>query len=244
MAEVITIGIAFIGGIVSFFSPCILPLIPGFLSYLSGTTVEKAQKKRKIQLKIFLNAVLFVVGFSLIFILLGTITGFLGESLPAFRVWLARIGGAIIIIFGLWTLGLLKISFLSRERGLNPLRFKRFGPAGPVLVGGSFGAGWSPCVGPILSVILGLSLSMSSAAEGASLLAVFSLGLAIPFLITGAFTAQASTFITKYTQASGKVRTFFTILKILAGITLIILGIFVFTNNIERFLSLFIFAPF
>lgn len=238
MAEPITATIAFVGGLVSFFSPCILPLIPGFLSYLGGTKIEDV-KKDGLQKKVFLNSVLFVFGFSAVFIILGSLLGFIGESLPFLRIWLSRIGGAIIIIFGLWTMGFLKIGFLSRERGMS-LRFKKYGYVGSGLVGASFGAGWTPCIGPILSIILGLSLSMSSAAEGAFLLSIYSLGLAIPFLITGLFTAKISKFISKYQEKREKLKMFFQILKVLGGIILIILGIFVFTRNLETFLYLFI----
>ena len=240
MAEPLTVGIAFFGGIISFFSPCILPLIPGFLSYLSGTKVDDI-KQKGLQRKVFLNSLFFVIGFSIVFILLGSLLGLLGESLPTARLWLARIGGAVIIIFGLWTMGLLNISFLSRERGIST-RFKKYGYGGSTMIGASFGVGWTPCVGPILSVILGLSLSMGSVGEGAFLLSAYSLGLAIPFLITGAFTARISGWVIRYQKKREHANTLFAALRIAGGILLIILGIFVFTNNLERFLSIFMFS--
>jgi cytochrome c-type biogenesis protein len=179
---------------------------------------------------------LFVAGFSAVFILLGSLLGLVGETIPAIRLWLSRLGGAVIILFGLWTVGLLSLPFPAGKRIAG---LRKYGYGGSALMGVSFGAGWTPCVGPTLSVILGLSLSMASAREGAFLLSVYSLGLAVPFLITGAFTSRASGWVLEYQKKREQARTLFTILRVLGGTLLIILGIFVFTNNLERFLSLF-----
>lgn len=234
MAQELTLGIAFIGGLLSFFSPCILPLIPAYVSHLAGTTVEEIgnKKSKLLQTKVFANSIFFILGFSALFILVGLSIGFISEKFSGFNVWLGRVAGVIIILFGLQTLGLLKIPFFSGEYRI------RTNIAGQsyfksTIVGAAFGLGWSPCIGPILASILVLAGSSASAVTGASLLIAYSIGLSIPFLVTGLFTSAISRFI----QATNR---YFGIVNILSGILLILLGIIVFTNNFSRLLALFV----
>ena len=225
----ISVWVAFIGGFIAFFSPCIIPLIPAYLSYLSGTTLDEVEQKKKINWNIFVNSLFYSLGFAVIFTLLGIFTGLLGSRIVGFQYWLMKIGGAIIIIFGLHTLGLLEIPFLAREVKVSG-KIKAGSYFSSFLLGASFGVGWTPCVGPILASILLLAGTSGSALQGGYLLLFFSMGLSIPFIITGLFTSSVSRFINKSNK-------YFRIFNIIAGILLIILGIIVFTNNFTRVIS-------
>ena len=230
-AEVmITAWIAFIGGFLAFFSPCIIPLIPAYLSYLSGTTLSQVEKEqKKINWGIFINSIFYSLGFAVIFTTVGVLTGLLGSQFAAYQTWISRVGGTIIIIFGLHTLGLLDIPFLAREArpGQN---IKAGNYLSSFILGASFGIGWTPCVGPILASILLLAGASGSAFQGGYLLAFFSLGLSVPFLLTGLFTSTIAKFIRER-------KGFLHALNIIAGILLIVLGIIVFTDNFTRVLS-------
>ena len=220
MVEV-TIIVAFIAGIVSFVSPCVLPLIPGFLAYLSGTSAGEHGSR----LKVFLNSVAFVLGFSVIFALLGVLlnTILAGVSLKVLT-WLSRIGGVIIIIFALYILGLIKISFLEREHKLKVTKKFSITYATSFVFGAAFAVGWTPCVSAILGSVL--ALTVTKPALGFVLLMSYALGLGIPFLIVGLFTTQATKVISK----SATVLKYF---NIVVGILLLMLGILVFTNKLN-----------
>lgn len=223
----ITIIVAFIAGLVSFLSPCMLPIIPAFLTYLAGVSLtEKTESKQK---HIFLNSLFFVFGFSVVFALLGIL---LNTVLQTFaydiQAWLARIGGIVVIFFGLYLVGLIEIPLLEREYkfkiGLkfNSKYFTSF------LFGSALAAGWTPCVGIAFGSILGLAAIKPGLAF--YLLLSYSLGLGVPFLIVGLFTSQASNFITNVTLRHSK---FFKYINIAFGTILIILGIFAFTQNLN-----------
>lgn len=219
----VSLFVAFLAGVVSFLSPCVLPIIPGFLAYLAGTTVSQAQANRR---AMFLNSLFFVLGFSIVFSLLGVLLNTVLESV-AYDVqdWLARIGGALIIVFGLYLTGLINIPFLAQEH-----KFQVKGQFGSryltsLLFGAAFAAGWTPCVGAVLGTILGLAASMPGSAL--TLLLVYSLGLGLPFLVVGLFAGQAQGLIQRYARW---VKYF----SIAFGVILIILGILVFTRNLER----------
>jgi len=220
---------SFFAGLLTFLAPCTLPLVPGYLAFISGEGgIEEAERNRG---KVFWNGVAFIVGFSLVFILLGTIAGLVGSAFAPYQIWLTRIAGVSIIIFGLFMIGILKISFLNKEQHFKaPRIFKRGNLAGSFLFGSAFSLGWTPCVGPILGSILLLASTGATALEGALLLAVFSLGLAIPFLII-AFSVSKSE---RYLQ---KIAKYLNIVSIIGGIFLIILGILVLTGNMSIFLS-------
>lgn len=213
---------AFLGGIVSFLAPCVLPIIPGFLAYLAGTSTSESSSNRK---EIFINSIFFVLGFSVIFALLGVLLNTLLEKVAYdVQIWLSRIGGIMIIFFGLYLIGLIKIPFLEKEYKFGvKTRFKsRYLTS--FLFGLAFAAGWTPCVGPALGVILGLAATQPGSAF--VLLLTYSLGLGIPFIIVGAFTGQAAGFIKRH--AAG-----LKYLNIIFGIILLALGILVFTQKLS-----------
>jgi cytochrome c-type biogenesis protein len=173
-------ALAFVAGLLSFLSPCVLPLIPSYVGFLTGLTLEELDLRRGTAL---LHAVWFVAGFSAIFIALGATASALGVLLLHSQVWIGRVGGVLVILFGLYLLGVLRPGFLMRERKLQLAR-KPLGYLGSALVGITFGAAWTPCIGPILGAILTLAAAQASVGHGAALLAVYSLGLAVPFVAT------------------------------------------------------------
>jgi len=222
----ITIIVAFIAGLVSFLSPCMLPIIPTFLTYLAGVSLADTGSKQK---HIFLNSLFFVMGFSVVFALLGIL---LNTILQAFandvQKWLARIGGIIVIFFGLYLVGLIEIPILEQEHkfkiGLkfNSKYFTSF------LFGAALAAGWTPCVGVAFGSILGFAAIQPGLAF--YLLLSYSLGLGVPFLIVGLFTSRASNFIINATIRHAKT---FKYINIAFGTILIILGILAFTRNLN-----------
>jgi cytochrome c-type biogenesis protein len=172
------IAISFTAGLLSFLSPCVLPLIPSYVTFITGLSLEDVQKARRAAL---VHSLLFVLGFTLIFLALGATATVLGRVLFAHRVWLSRIGGALVILFGLYMLGAFNIGALARERRVH-LADKPVGYLGTVLVGIAFGAGWTPCIGPILGSILTLASSSADLERGLLLLLAYSVGLALPFI--------------------------------------------------------------
>ncbi len=229
MASEITILAAFVAGLLSFASPCVLPLVPGFLSYLGGVGLKEGEKASRS--RVFLNAVAYVLGFVMVFSILGVLlNGVLGAASYDVRTWLSRIGGAIIIIFGLYMLGLIKLDFLQSEHRMKPTGSQvRRSYLFSFLFGASFAIGWSPCVGAILGAVL--TLAATAPGQSFTLLLVYSIGLGIPFLLAGAFIAQAR-------QAIHKLGPLLQYFNIVSGVLLIILGILVFTNNLVRIADL------
>jgi len=224
MTESLIIG-AFLGGLVSFLAPCVLPIIPGFLAYLAGTTTSEAQRNLPAGRQVFLNSVFFVLGFGIVFALLGVLLNTILENIAYdVQVWLSRIGGVMIIFFGLYLVRLIKIPFLEKEYKFGvKTRFKsRY--ATSFLFGLAFAAGWTPCVGPALGVILGLAATAPGSAF--ILLLAYALGLGIPFLIVGAFTGQAADFINRHAVG-------LKYLNIVFGIILLALGVLIFTQKLS-----------
>jgi cytochrome c-type biogenesis protein len=172
------LAVAFSAGLLSFLSPCVLPLIPSYVTFITGLSLDDVQRARRTAL---VHGLLFVLGFSLIFLALGATATVLGRVLLTQRDWISRIGGIIIIVFGLYLLGVLNIGAFARERRLH-LADKPVGYLGTLVVGIAFGAGWTPCIGPILGSILIYTSSEASLSRGLALLTAYSLGLAIPFL--------------------------------------------------------------
>ena len=170
--------VAFLGGLLSFLSPCVLPLVPSYLGFVTGFTLDEMTDRRKMAM---VHATLFVLGFSLVFVLLGASATALGRALNHYQEWVTRIGGVLILFFGLYLLGVIKPGFLSQEQRAH-LDRKPVGYLGSVLVGIAFGAGWTPCIGPILGGILTMAASQGDFQQGMVLLGWYSLGLAVPFL--------------------------------------------------------------
>jgi cytochrome c-type biogenesis protein len=211
----ISLWIAFAGGVISFLSPCVLPIIPGFLAYLAGSAAGEAGAKRS---QIFLNSLFFVIGFSIVFALLGVLLNTILKSAAGdVRTWLSWIGGTLIIFFGLYLTGLIHIPFLDREYHFGNARIFHSRYLTSFVFGASFAAGCTPCVGLALSGAAGTAFY---------LLMAYALGLGIPFLVVGLFAAQAAGFINRYAGAVHYI-------NIVFGILLVVLGILVFTQEIN-----------
>ncbi len=224
---------AFIAGLFTFLAPCTLPLVPAYLGFISGVSVddlkdpEKAGSARR---KIFMNGLLYVIGFSFVFIVLGSLFGLGGSALIKYRLILSRVGGVFVIIFGLFMVGASKLpifNFLQNEKRMHAAAWLKPGsPTSSLIFGATFAFGWTPCVGPILGSILLLASSSATVAGGAFLLGVFSLGLAIPFLLIAAGVGHASQYIKKISK-------FLNIISIIGGVLLIILGYLVLTDQLQ-----------
>jgi cytochrome c-type biogenesis protein len=211
--------IAFTAGLLSFLSPCVLPLIPSYVTFLTGMTLDEAQSARR---TVFVHGLLFVAGFTLIFLALGATATVVGRLLLAYRDWLSRAGGVLIIALGLYLLGLFNIGALSRERRLH-LANKPFGYLGTVLVGVAFGAGWTPCIGPILGAILIYTSSAADLGRGLVLLLCYSLGLAIPFLV-------AALAIERFLRTYASLRHHLAWASRVSGVLLVIVGLLLVTD--------------
>lgn len=212
-------GIAFSAGLLSFLSPCVLPLVPSYVTFITGLSLDDVQRSRRTAL---LHALLFILGFSLIFIALGATATLLGRVLLTYREWITRIGGALVIVFGLYLLGAFTPAMLARERRVH-LADKPIGYLGTVLVGIAFGAGWTPCIGPILGSILAYSTSQADVRQGVLLLAAYSLGLAVPFFL-------AAVAVERFLGVFGWLKKHMSVVNRVAGILLIVVGILMVTD--------------
>ena len=241
---------AFIAGIITFLDPCTLPLVPGYLSFISGAAVSDLQdpaKVTKARVKIFLNGLLYVVGFSAVFIFLGSLFGLGGSVFFQYRGLITQIGGVFVIVFGLFLIAP-AISALTAHRinlmSIPPftlfvperqIRFaQKLKPGNPfssLMFGGTFALGWSPCVGPILGTILTFAASSATVGQGAFLLSIFSLGLAIPFLLVALAIGWASTHL-------AKVGKYLNWVSAVGGAFLILLGVMMVTNNFLLWIGL------
>lgn len=172
------IGVALIAGLLSFLSPCVLPLVPSYVSFLTGMTLEDMERRRRVAVT---HALAFVSGFTIIFVLLGASATALGRTLNYYQAWVERIGGVLIILLALYLLGVLRIGAFAADKRVH-LATKPVGYLGSVLVGVAFGAGWTPCLGPILAAILLYASTTETVGQGMGLLFAYSVGLAIPFL--------------------------------------------------------------
>lgn len=231
----IAITSAFFAGLIMFLAPCTFPLVPGYLGFISGVStkdLEDPMRRDAARKKIFVNGVLFVLGFSVVFVLFGTFAGFLGAQFGLFQDIMRRVGGVLVILFGLFMLGVFRIPFLQQERRLKFPTFLKVG-TGPssFIIGSAFAIGWTPCVGPILGGILALATQSSTALQGAILLGIFSLGLAVPFLVIAATFSRA----TKYVNT---ISHYLHYVEKIGGIFLIFLGILLFTNNFGLLIEL------
>jgi len=174
---------AFVAGLVSFLSPCVLPLVPGYLSLISGVGVEELKvQESQVLRKVMLNSIAFIIGFSVVFVTLGALSTELGQLASQYKSTLARVAGVVIILFGLHLTGIMPIKALYADKRLHNVKGGST-PWGAFVVGFAFAFGWTPCVGPILGAILGLAAAQNSVTEGILLLTVYSLGLAVPFLL-------------------------------------------------------------
>ena len=227
MAGAAALSIAFVAGLVSFLAPCVLPLIPGYIAYLAGTSLRDAANNRSV---IFLNGFLFVFGFSTVFALLGILlNGLLEAAAYDVQQWLARIGGVVIIFFGLYLTELFHIPWLEREHKIrvNPSSLPRYFSS--LLFGAAFAAGWTPCAGAALGSILGLA--SSEPGNAFILLMAYAIGFGLPFLLISLFISQSRQIVAQLVRVVKPVRIIF-------GLFLILFGIAVFTQMLSRYANI------
>jgi len=223
----VTLLAAFAAGFLSFVSPCVLPLIPGYISFVSGVSLEEMKgdaPPSTSRLQVFLTSLAFVIGFSIVFVLLGASATAIGKLMFAKLPLLSKIAGGILIVFGLHTMGVFRLSFLEAEKRVHSQR-KPAGPLGAMLVGVAFAFGWTPCIGPILGGILAIAGSKNSVGEGITLLAVYSLGLGIPFLLT-------SLAINQFFGAAKRIRRYYHAIELVSGALLIVIGVLIITGQL------------
>jgi len=225
---------AFVAGLFSFVSPCVLPLVPGYISFISGVSLEDMEKNKKQNMNtIIISSLFFIMGFSLIFILLGATATFIGSFLLEKAFILKKIGGIIIIIFGIHMSGLYRIKFLDYEKRV----YTKTKPVniilGPFLMGLAFAFGWTPCIGPILAGILVYAGTQETVYQGILLLTVYSAGLGIPFLLTAVA-------ITKFYSFSNKIKKHFKTIEIAGGALLMLIGGLMLTDSFQKIVSYFL----
>lgn len=230
---------AFIAGLLTFLAPCTLPLVPGYLGFIGGVSAndlkdEKVAKKAK--KKIFFNGLMYVTGFSLIFILLGSVFGAAGSVLGQYRVILSQVGGVFVIFFGLYLMHIFKLpafNFLNRQHKFNIANKLAPGkPSSSFIFGMTFAFGWTPCVGPVLGSVLILASTSATAIQGAFLLLIFSTGLAVPFLLLALAIGHAGMYVKKLTK-------YLNIISIVGGLFLVFLGILLLTGNLVIWVGYF-----
>jgi cytochrome c-type biogenesis protein len=236
--ENVTLFAAFIAGVLSFISPCVLPLIPGYLSFVSGVTLDEMRGTGTVtaptdaRRRAVIMSIAFVLGFSLVFISLGASATAIGSLLMEHLSLLGKIAGVVIILFGLHMMGVLRIGWLYSEKRMQTSG-KPAGFFGAMLVGIAFAFGWTPCIGPILAAILAVAATQESVGEGVKLLAVYSAGLGVPFIAT-------SLAINKFLAASARIRKHYHTIEVVSGVLLVVVGVLIFTNRftiIAQFLT-------
>lgn len=231
MINDISILMAFAAGLVSFVSPCVLPLVPGYVSFISGVSIPDLQRDsarntfmdQKHRL-VLLNSILFILGFSAVFILLGASATWIGGFLTLKLHFFTKIAGLVIIFFGIFKMGLIRPLMFLREFTI-PIKSKNFGFAGAVLLGAAFAFGWTPCIGPVLGGILTFAGTMDQVDQGVRLLLVYSLGLGIPFFLT----ALGVEYFFKFFH---RIKKYLGFIEKLSGLTLVAMGVLIFTNSL------------
>jgi cytochrome c-type biogenesis protein len=226
MTQGLSIPVAFVAGVVSFLSPCVLPLVPGYISMLSGASIEELKTGTDVALvaRVFRNSIAFVLGFSVVFIALGASASTVGRFLVVQRSAFNIVAGIIVVIFGLHLTGLIKIPFLYREARMKTGGSRR-GLVGAFVLGFAFAFGWTPCVGPILAGILALAATRETVFQGMFLLAIYSAGLAIPFVLTGLGLSQ-------FLRFYGGFRKHLQVVEVLSGVLLIAIGVLMAFNRL------------
>jgi cytochrome c-type biogenesis protein len=216
---------AFVAGLLSFLSPCVLPLIPSYISYITGISFADLQAERPthtVRLRTALHSLSFIAGFTTVFVLLGASATFIGSFLQEHMETVRKVGGILIVLFGVHITGLFDIGILLGEKRFN-IRSKPAGFFGSFLVGIAFAAGWTPCIGPILASILMVAATEETVLHGILLLLVYSLGLGIPFFLSGMALHQFLAFFSRY-------RKYIRVMEICTGLLLILVGVLLYTN--------------
>ena len=214
------VTISFTAGLLSFLSPCVLPLIPSYVSFITGLSLEDVGRSRRITL---IHSLLFIAGFTLVFLALGATATMLGQALLRQRDWVGRIGGVLVIVLGLYLLGVFNIGALGRERRVH-IANKPLGYLGTLLVGMAFAAGWTPCIGPILGGVLTFTASSADLNRGLVLLLAYSLGLAVPFLL-------AALMIDRFMELFQRYKGALMWMSRISGVLLIIVGLLMITGS-------------
>lgn len=234
MSVDVSFALAFAAGVVSFLSPCILPVVPSYLAFMTGLTLDELggpserppEEARAVRRRALAGSVLFMVGFGAVFMSLGWAATSFGRGLTQALPWLSRLGGAALIVFGLHLTGLVRIPGLGRERGVH-LERRPAGPAAALLVGIAFGAGWTPCIGPILASILLYAGLEATRLQGTLLLGTYAVGLGIPFIV-------ASVAFNWFLAGADRVRTWIVPLQRAAGAVLVLVGVMMLTGTLAR----------
>ncbi len=224
----VSFAAAFVAGILSFLSPCVLPLVPAYISYMSGISVEELARgsSRESARRAGLRSVSFVLGFSCVFIAMGASATSLSQSLAEHKTLLMQGAGVVIVVFGLHMLGVFRIRAFYAEKRFHT-RLNNVGCVGAFVMGLMFAFGWTPCVGPVLGTILGMAASTDTVAKGTALLAVYSLGLGVPFILTGFLTSRAI-------GALNRVKPHFRKVEIASGVLLVAVGMMIFTGRLQE----------
>jgi len=218
-SNTISFAAAFAAGLLTFLSPCILPIIPAYISYITGISFDQLKdgQNREIRKKIFIHSLLFILGFSFVFVTLGASASFLGKLLIAHRVIIGRVGGAIVILFGLYLMGAFKLDFLNKQKRAD-VKLQKGSKIGSLLLGITFAAAWTPCVGPILGSVLMLAGTRESMLQGVALLSAYSLGIAIPFI-------ASALLLNSFLLYFAKFRKYMSAVKFICGLLLIFIGL-------------------
>ena len=221
----VSIPLAFVAGLVSFLSPCVLPVVPSYVAFISGLTLEDLRDRTAGEARraAAINSVLFVVGFSAVFMTMGWVATTFGQGVTRALPWLNRLGGIVMIVFGLYMVGALRLPALAREWRVH-LSSRPAGPLGSLVVGIAFGAGWTPCIGPILGSILLYSSLESTMAHGSALLATYALGLGIPFVF-------ASVAFNWFLAGAERLKQWMVPLGRMAGTVLVVIGVLMVTGR-------------
>jgi cytochrome c-type biogenesis protein len=222
---------AFAAGLISFLSPCVLPLVPGYISFISGVSFAEIREKEgsmsllsKEKRIIFYNSILFIIGFSMVFILLGATASWIGAIISLKISILTKLAGLVIIFFGIYMMGLTRPRFLFKEARFQ-IKDRRFGYFGALLIGAAFAFGWTPCIGPILAGILTYAGTLEKVNQGVFLLFIYSIGLGIPFLLTAIG-------INQFWRFFNRIKKYLRILEVTSGAVMVILGLMIFTNKL------------
>jgi cytochrome c-type biogenesis protein len=230
MSDDVSLLAAFVAGVLSFISPCVLPLVPGYLSFISGVSLERLRDGSDTRpelagatRRVFFASLAFVAGFTVVFVVLGAAASTLGQAVSAYKSILGKVAGVVLILFGLHTMGVLPIGLLYREARIQT-DAKPVGLFGAFLVGLAFAFAWTPCIGPILGAILTLAANEDQVQQGMLLLAVYSLGLGIPFLAT-------SLAVNRFFSAFARIRRHYKAIEVTAGLFMIAVGVLIFTDQ-------------
>ncbi len=227
----VSIYMAFAAGLISFLSPCVLPLVPGYISYISGVSFAEIGEKEgstpflsKEKRIIIYSSIFFIIGFSAVFILLGATATWIGAFISSKTSILTKLAGLLIIFFGIYMMGLIRPRFLYREARFQ-IKDKRLGYVGALLIGAAFAFGWTPCIGPILAGILTYAGTLEKVNQGVFLLLIYSLGLGIPFLVTAIG-------INQFWRFFNRIKKYMRLLEVTSGAIMVILGFMIFTNKL------------